>query len=187
MDAILALPDVRARMRRWTVAEYTALTEDNPAFRGFELIRGYIVAKMPKGPLHTSLTDFACENLRRTVRAGLIVRQEAALQLKDSSPEPDVAVVRGTRNDFWRCHPTTAELVVEIAVSSVALDRENASLYAEAGIAQYWIVLAEREEIEAYSRPENGVYQEKRTYRRGEIIPCVCVEDGTVPVETWFL
>ena len=63
---------------------------------------------------------------------------------------------------------------------------ENALLYAEAGIAEYWIVLAEREEIETYRRPEDGVYQEKRTYRRGETIPCECVEGGAVPVETWF-
>ncbi len=186
MVDILALPQVRARMRRWTVAEYIALAEDNPAFHGFELIRGFIVEKIPKGPLHTSLTDLACENLRHSVRAGLIVRQEAALRLKDSMPEPDVAVVRGTRKDFWSCHPTTAELVVEVAVSSVALDRENAPLYAEAGIAENWIVLAEREEIEIYRLPENGVYCEKHTYRRGETIPCACVEGGAVLVATWF-
>ena len=45
MVDLLALPQVRARMRRWTVAEYIALAEDNPAFRGFELIRGFIVEK----------------------------------------------------------------------------------------------------------------------------------------------
>ena len=76
---------------------------------------------------------------------------------------------------------------VEVAVSSVALDRENASLYAEAEIAEYWIVLGEREEIEAYRRPENGVYQEKRTYQRGDMIPCACVEGGEVPVAEWFI
>ena len=134
--AILDLPEVRVRLRRWSVAEYVALTEDQPAFRHFELVRGFIVEKVPKGPLHTSLTDLACENLRHMVKAGLIVRQEAALRLKDSMPEPDAAVVQGTRRDFWRCHLTTAELIIEVAVSSVALDRENASLYAEAGVAE---------------------------------------------------
>ena len=186
MAAILELPGVRARMRRWTVAEYSALAEDNPAFRDFELIRGFIVEKMPKGPLHTSLTDLACENLRHSIRAGLIVRQEAALKLADSMPEPDAAVVRGTRKDFWLCHPTTAELVVEVAVRSVALDRENASFYAEAEITEYWVVLAEREEIEVYRQPDHGTYKEKHTYRCGDMIPCACVEGGTVPVATWF-
>ena len=86
------------------------------------------------------------------------MRQEAALRLKDSMPEPDAAVVQGTRRDFWRCHLTTAELIIEVAVSSVALDRENASLYAEAGVAEYWIVLAEAEEIEAYRRSVESIY-----------------------------
>src|SRR2546427_7567334 len=36
------------------------------------------------------------------------------------------------RSDFTAAHAVTAELVVEVAVSSPALDRELASLYAEA-------------------------------------------------------
>ena len=39
----------------------------------------------------------------------------------------DISVTRGQESDFTDAHPTTAELVVEIAVSSAALDRENAS------------------------------------------------------------
>ena len=101
-------------------------------------------------------------------------------------PEPDVAVMRSTMEDFRTRHPRTAELVVEVAVSSVALDRENASLYAEAGIAEYWIVLGESGEMEVYRRPENGIYQEKRVYRRGETVACASVDGGEIPVETWF-
>lgn len=52
-------------------------------------------------------------------------------------PEPDVAIVRSTMEEFEIRHPTTAELVIEVAVSSVALDRANASLYAEAGGTEY--------------------------------------------------
>ncbi len=186
MSAILELPEVRARMRRWTVAEYIALAEDNPAFRGFELIRGFIVRKMSKSGLHISLTKKSYDFLLRNIRSELQVIQEGSLQLGDSMPEPDVSVVRGTAAEIEGGHFTTAELVVEVAVSTVALDRENASLYAEANVSQYWIVLAERREIEGYLRPENGVYQEKRTFRHGEMIPCACVEGGAVPVATWF-
>ena len=186
MAAILDLPEMHARLYRWTVEDYVELTQENPAFHRFELIRGLIVEKMPKTPLHVSLTKEFYDFFLRRASESFFVRQEGPLRLADSMPEPDIAVVRGGRQDFRTRHPTTAELVIEVAVSSVAPDRENASLYAEAGIAEYWIVLAEAEEIEAYRRPENGVYLETCTYRRGEMIPCLCLKDSAVAVETWF-
>lgn len=173
-------------MLRWSVADYERLAELGVVPRHAELIRGFIVEKMPKSPLHTFLTQRICEQFRLRLREGLTVRQEGPLRLEDSMPEPDVAVVRGTPEDFRARHPTTAELVVEVAVSSVALDRENASLYAEAGIAEYWIVLGESETLEVYRQPENRVYQQKHTYHRGESVACASVEGGEVPVETWF-
>ena len=71
-------------------------------------------------------------------------------------------------------------------MSSVAPDRENASLYAEAGVAEYWIVLGESKAVEVYRRPESGVYQEKRTYACGESISDVDAAGGAVPMDTWF-
>jgi Uma2 family endonuclease len=65
--------------------------------------------------------------------------------------------------------------VIEVAVSSSALDRENASLYAEAGVAEYWIVLCRERQIEAYLRPVKGLYQEKRIYAAEETISCGAV------------
>ena len=48
MGAILDLPEVRARVFRWTVADYVELAEDNLIFRHLELIRGIIVEKCGK-------------------------------------------------------------------------------------------------------------------------------------------
>ena len=186
MTAILDLPEVRERVTRWKVADYEHLTDLGVLPRRAELLRGIIVEKMPKSPLHNFLTIRIADRLRPRVVEGLLVRPEASLRFLDSVPEPDVSVVRGKEEDFRTRHPTTAELVVEVAVSSVALDRENASLYAEAGVTEYWIVLGEAEQVEVYCRPENGVYQEKHLYTRNETIPCACVAAGRVEVATWF-
>jgi hypothetical protein len=43
--------------------------------------------------------------------------------------------------------------VEKIAVSNEALDRENAALYPEAGVKEYWIVLGARQQVEAYRFP----------------------------------
>ena len=186
MRAILDLPEMRERVRRWTVAEYEKLGDD-PAFRRTELIRGLIVNKMSKSPLHSTLATRIYILLLRWLKPGYAARKEEPLRFVDSMPEPDISVMRGTLNDFDERHPTTAELVVEVAVSSVAPDRENASLYAEAGVVEYWIVLGETERVEVYRRPVEGVYREQRTYVRGEVIESVSVTTQGVPVDTLFV
>ena len=81
-------------------------------------------------------------------------------------------MVRGSEADFVAAHPTTAELVVEVAVSSIALDRENASLYAEAGVKEYWIVLGSERNVEVYRRPEGGRYQETSLLGPNDTLEC---------------
>jgi Uma2 family endonuclease len=185
MAAILDLPEIRARVHLWTVADYEKLG-DNPAFRRSELLRGIIVEKMSKSPLHSTLATRIYLFLVRLLRPGLIARKEEPLRLADSMPEPDISVLRGTLADFATHHPSMAELVVEMAVSSSAPDRENASIYAEAGVAEYWIILAANLEVEVYRGPENGVYREMITYRRGEAIPDVAVLGQAVAVDALF-
>jgi Uma2 family endonuclease len=59
----------------------------------------------------------------------------------ESEPEPDVAIVPGPHRQCVSEHPARPVLVVEVAESSLVRDRTcNASLYARAAIADYWIV-----------------------------------------------
>ena len=52
-----------------------------------------------------------------------------------------MAVVRGGVRDFSTAHPVDPVLVVEVAATSLAFDREHkSSLYARAGRPEYWIV-----------------------------------------------
>ncbi len=185
MGAILDLAEIRARVFRWPVTEYEKLGDD-PAFKHHELIRGFIIDKMSKSPFHSTLATKLYLFFLGALRREFVARKEEPLRLADSMPEPDVSVMRGALDDFVSRHPATAELVVEVAVSSVALDRENASLYAEAGVAEYWIVLGETAQVEVHRRPVDGVYQERRTYARGEITEGVEVIGGACAVETLF-
>jgi hypothetical protein len=98
--------------------------------------------------------------LQEAMPPGFILLREDRLKFADSEPEPDLAIVRGEEQDFANSHSTTAELVIEIAVSSVALDREKAAIYAEAGVAEYWIVLPGERRVEVYRRPVDGGYTE---------------------------
>ncbi len=185
MATILDLPEMRERVRLWTVPEYEKLGDD-PAFKRTELIRGIIVNKVSKSPLHSTITTRLYVFLLRALGPEFIARKEEPLRLLDSMPEPDISVMRGTLDDFATRHPTTADLVVEVAFSSVTPDRENAFLYAEAGVVEYWIVLGETKQVEVYRQPEGGVYRVRRAYSRGELIEGVAVLGTSFAVETLF-
>lgn len=60
--------------------------------------------------------------------------------------------------------------MIEIAVSSVVLDREKAAIYAEAGVAEYWIVLPAERRVEVYRRPVDGGYSEVFVSEGNEVL-----------------
>lgn len=186
MSAILEIPEVRARVSLLSVEAYDALTEMGALDKSAELIRGVIVKKMPKSPLHRALAKKIFLFLLALERAGFVAFIETPLRLADSVPEPDVMLVRGADSDYKTKHPTGAELVIEIAVSSVALDRENALLYAEAGVPEYWIVLGSEQRIEVYRQPENGIYQQREFFSASDTLFCKSVPDLVVTVAEWF-
>src|SRR5436190_5104785 len=187
MPAILEIPEVRQRVSPLTVQEYHQLGEFNEHGRRTELIRGIVIEKMSKSPLHAALAKRLYDLIAAKLRAGLVVRREDPLTLADSEPEPDVAVVRGAESDFFKSHPRTAELVIEVAVSSAALDRENASLYAEAGVKEYWIVLGPERQVEVYRRPKKGEYQERLTFGPEATLDCTSLPGVRIRVADLFV
>jgi Uma2 family endonuclease len=180
MAAILEIPEVRRRVSPLSLEEYHRLGEFNEHGRRTELIRGIVIEKMSKSPLHFSIVKRLYDLIARVLPPGLLVRQEGPLTLADSEPEPDISIVRGVEADFRTAHPTTAELVVEVAVSSPALDRANASLYAEAGVKEYWILLATEGALEVYRRPEAGTYRESASLSLKDVVQCASVPEVRV-------
>ena len=60
----------------------------------------------------------------------------------------------GAPEDYRHAHPSRPALTLEIAVSSLATDRERkASLYARAGLADYWILNLIARVLEVYREP----------------------------------
>ena len=130
-------------LKRWGRVEYERLV-DFGVFEGepLELIGGQLMVAEPKGSEHAAAVDMAYVALLSAIPAGWTVRGQNPLALDDeSAPEPDLAVVRGSAADFRHAHPTLPVLVIEVAESSLQFDRvTKGSLYARAGIADYWIV-----------------------------------------------
>ena len=142
--------------KRWQRVEYERLV-DVGAFEGepIELIGGQLIVAEPKGSPHAASVEMTGDALRASLPPGWIVRVQNPLALDDeSAPEPDVAVVRGRHTDYRHAHPARAALIVEVAESSLAFDRaQKGSLYARAGIADYWIVNLVDSVVEVYRDP----------------------------------
>jgi Uma2 family endonuclease len=175
-SSILEIPEVRARVSPIDVAQYHQFPEFNANGRRTELIRGVVIEKMSKSPLHSRIASALYDLIRPQVRPDFWLRKEEPLTLHDSEPEPDLSLVRGEPSAFITQHPSTAALIVEIAVTSAAEDRSLATLYAEAGVDEYWIVLPVERRVEIPRRPEAGFYLE-RTIVEGDVL----LECGSVP------
>jgi Uma2 family endonuclease len=88
----------------------------------------------------------------------------------DSEPEPDVMVVRGAAQDFRSAHPATAELVIEVADSSLEIDRVKALIYAQVDVKEYWIVCPEEKRVEIFRQPGEEGYAETVLYNAPAVL-----------------
>ncbi len=159
MLSVLEDPAIRARVPAFSVENYHRMFELGMIAPNIELIRGTLVKKMPKSPLHSSIVALLRDHLVPALPRGWLVRQEQPLTFSDSEPEPDLAVVQGSAQDYFDAHPENAELVIEVAVSSERIDRIKLGIYAEAGVRECWLVLAEERVIERHTDPQGAAYQ----------------------------
>ncbi|HSE06245.1 MAG TPA: Uma2 family endonuclease [Methylomirabilota bacterium] len=150
-----------ARLRRWSRAEYERLIEAGIFQPGepIELLDGELMVSAPQGSAHYTAVGLVEDALRAALGRGWLVRAQGPIALSDDSePEPDVAVTRGSRRDYRDAHPSRPALVVEVAESSLTLDREHkGSLYAQAGVADYWILNLVDRVLEVYREPRQDL------------------------------
>jgi Uma2 family endonuclease len=144
-------------VRRWTRQEYERMVGAGvfPPGERVELIDGEVLKMTPQGSVPATAVRLTEDLLRAAFSPGHDVRVQMPLAIDPSSePEPDVTVVPGSPRDYRDAHPTSALLVVEIADTTLLYDREQkGSLYARAGVVEYWIVNLLDRRLEVYRDP----------------------------------
>lgn len=162
-------------VRRWTRQQYDRMVETGIFAPGerVELIDGEVLAMTPQGSGHATAVRLTEDALRAAFGSGHDVRVQMPLALDPvSEPEPDVAIVLGSPRDYRGAHPASALLVVEVADTTLLYDREQkGSLYARAGVPEYWILNLLDGRLEVYREPgpmpavrHGWAYQETRSY-----------------------
>jgi len=168
MTAVLDVPEIRDRVLRVSVKDYHRYAEGQRT----ELLRGIVIEKMSRSPLHIFIAQKLHNILAEQIAPEFAVFLEGSITTQDSEPEPDVTVVAGDLNQYRSAHPTTAELVIEVAVSSLEIDRVKALIYAEAGVKEYWIVCPEQKQVEVYRQPAAQGYAERVVLTAPAVLEC---------------
>ncbi len=160
MAVEVSLPPIP--VHRFSLQEYHQLV----ASGGFdevsrvELIEGVIADMSPKTPEHENVIAWLASWLMLAVdREQFQVRACAALTIETSEPEPDLMVF--PRDTPRPHHPSTAALVIEVAVSSQVRDlRVKPPLYARADVDEYWVIDVDGNRVVVHRQPRAGVYTE---------------------------
>jgi Uma2 family endonuclease len=136
-----------------------------------ELLDGLLVVREPQGSLHATAVLKTREALASAFGRRFHVRSQLPVALDDlSEPEPDLCVVSGRITKYRDGHPSSPVLVVEVAETSLGIDRlRKGSLYARAGIADYWIVNLVDTLLEVYREPVQSTTG-RWSYRRVRLL-----------------
>jgi Uma2 family endonuclease len=158
----MTLSDVRL----WTVDEYhrmldaKILTERDRV----ELIGGKIIYMSPQRPPHSATVQRASSYLKKILGDRATVRIQAPITLSiNSEPEPDIAIVRNDARDYFDRHPSAADTFLLIEVADTTLTKDitiKASIYAEVGISEYWVLDVNNRQVYLFRQPKEDKYQE---------------------------
>ena len=117
---------------------------------------------------------------------GCLVSVQSPLRLDDhSEPAPDIVLLHLATSEDRHPGPGDALLVVEVADSSIHVDRRRKRpMYARAGIPEYWIVDLSADRIEVYREPTRSRYRSVTLLSRGDSVRPRFAPDLLVDVAT---
>jgi Uma2 family endonuclease len=187
----MAIEIAHQTRRRFTREEYHRMAEVGilrPKDR-VELIRGEIVEMSPIGKRHKVDVDSLTMFLASRLVDRAIVRVQSSIVLgDDTEPEPDLVLLRPRPN--YREVDATAEdvlLLIEVAESSLPYDRTTKlRLYAESGIAEYWIVDSVARAVEVHRTPRGGAYEDVRRLTGDATVSPLAFPDVALPLAKIF-
>jgi Uma2 family endonuclease len=159
-----------------------------------ELISGWVVQKMVRYPPHDGTLGWLNRWFGRQLPEDWLVRCQMALVLARSVPEPDLAITRGPAETYFQRHPQPRDtaLTIEVSEDSLLYDRTvKAALYAEARLAEYWVVNVVDLQVEVYTQPKAGKapgYRHRQDYGCGKLVPVILdgKEIGRIKIAEMF-
>ncbi len=172
---------------KWTIDEYHRMVAAGILCdRKVELLKGEIIEMPPEREPHAYCSDEAGEYLTKLLAERAKIRHAKPITLPNNSePEPDIAIVQRLGREYREHHPYPENIfwLIEYANSSLEKDLEiKNKIYAEAGIAEYWVVNLQKSHLVVFREPLDGDYASKSTLTTGTIQP-LAFPDTPISIE----
>jgi len=152
-----------------------------------ELLRGDIVRMAPIGDQHRGSVNRLTRILSATFADRVCVQIQNPVVVSDhSEPEPDVALLKMNEAAWGERHVYPADIIalIEVADTSRAANlRVKLSLYAEAGIAEFWVVDLVDRVIRIHRTPTPHGYRTTLLARSGERVELAAFPGESLAVD----
>jgi Uma2 family endonuclease len=140
-----------------------------------ELIDGLILEMSPRTKAHEQGIRWLTRWLYGSVdTTAFEIGVASSLTLEESEPEPDLVVFASDAPRPY--HPGSAELVIEVSVSSLGRDLVvKHRLYARAGVKEYWVVDVEGRRVVRHLEPGRDGYARVDEVREGQALVATAI------------
>lgn len=161
----------------WTRDDCRKLEEAGFLDYHYELIAGVITKKMGQPIPHTMSVTYAFAWLIGNFEVGYVLSQSSIDVSPEDNPtnEPQTDVVL-LHVPLASIPPATIQprhirLNIEVADTTLRNDLNiKASLYARAGIQEYWVISIIERRLYIHTEPENGVYRVRTVHEEAETV-----------------
>ncbi len=133
-----------------------------PSDARVELIDGELIDMAPMGSRHSSIVARLSMRFAQDARDTLVYTQNAISLPPSSEPQPDIAVLAPSPDNYRGALPRARDvlLVIEVADTTLRYDQGiKADLYARHGIAELWVVNLPDDLVEVCRDPAGGQYR----------------------------
>ncbi len=144
-----------------------------------ELLEGVLVDMVPIGAEHDGAVEWLTNHFAGAAAEAWRVRVQSMLLVAGGFLLPDVTLVDRMPRSVL---PATAHLVVEVAETSHARDRDKSRAYAAADVPEYWIVDLPGRTVHVHRHPLAGAYQDHETFVDGGSIKPLLTDAPAIDV-----
>ena len=172
-------------VHKWTKAEYYRLAELG-FFEGkrTELIEGEIIEMPTMNTPHATAIRKVNSQLLEVFSENHIVDSQMPMEFGENTElVPDVAVIQGNIDDFEDIHPKFAQIIVEVADTTLRQDRtRKLKIYAKSKIPEYWIVNLKNRCLEVFRRPNDEFYLEVAVFMEDDEVSPLSIPEAKIKV-----
>lgn len=162
-------------LAKWSITDYHKMIEAGIlSDRPIQLIDGELIEMSPEGASHAAYGGSIADYLRQLLRGKAWIREAHPITLSNSEPEPDIAIVRLPKSQYFQTHPTPQNIfwLIEISDTTLTYDlSKKKKIYAAANITEYWVLDIQNKKLVVFTQPKNNNYLTQLALTQGVIYP----------------